>query len=254
MSKKHYKSKGIREKFKVYQYLVKDYNLKKHLPHTTTFTKENLEKMITQYSTLYVKPNIGSHGNGISKIIRTGHRYKLRSGNQTKMFASISSLYQSLASRSNKKMIIQQGITLEKAGGRPYDIRAMVQRKPNESWTCTGIFTKVGYPNRIVTNYYQGGQLYTMDKVFKKMNVSSTVKKSRMDQLTECALNVTRVLSAKRTGMSEMGIDFAYDTEGQLWIIEVNSNQPQFYPLKKVDRTMYNRMISFARSYGRKSG
>ncbi|MGO4373811.1 hypothetical protein AB4Z21_24220 [Paenibacillus sp. MCAF20] len=35
------------------------------------------------------------------------------------------------------------------------------------------------------------------------------------------------------------------------WILEVNT-KPQFYPLKKLgDKTMYNRIISYAKQYGR---
>jgi D-alanine-D-alanine ligase-like ATP-grasp enzyme len=50
-----------------------------------------------------------------------------------------------------------------------------------------------------------------------------------------------------------MGIDFAFDRSGRLWILEVNSNHPQFHPLKQVDRPAFNRMMAFARSYGRRS-
>jgi hypothetical protein len=84
----------------------------------------------------------------------------------------------------------------------------MVQRKPKGNWTCTGIFAKVGNPNKIVTNYYQGGRLYTLDNVFNKMNLSSAEKESRKSQLNKIASDVAK------------------------------------FPLKKIDRSMYNRIFS----------
>lgn len=97
-------------------------------------------------------------------------------------------------------MIIQQGIKLELVEGRPYDIRAMVQHKPKSKWTCTGIFTKVGSPKKIVTNYAQGGKLKTLGNVFNKMNLSSDKKESRKRHLNKVALDAANFLNSKRSG------------------------------------------------------
>jgi D-alanine-D-alanine ligase-like ATP-grasp enzyme len=86
------------------------------------------------------------------------------------------------------------------------------------------------------------------------MNLSTTEKELRKKHLNDVALDVAKLLNSRRSGMFEMGIDFAYDGEGNVWILEVNSNKPQFYPLKHMNRRMYNRMLSYARSYGRKEG
>lgn len=251
---KKYNSKGISDKSRVYKYLSTDKNLRSYLPDTVRFSKGNLSNMMNQYSNVYVKPTVGSQGKGIYKIIRKDPGYKLRSMSQSKLYSDLSTLYHKLNTNVKKNMIIQQGITLELVAGRPYDIRAMVQRRPNSNWTCTGIFAKVGSPDKIVTNYRQGGKLYTLDNVFNKMNLSSTEKELRKSHLNKTALDVATLLNSKCSGMFEMGIDFAYDREGNLWILEVNSNKPQFYPLKKISRSMYNRMLSYARSYGRSSG
>jgi glutathione synthase/RimK-type ligase-like ATP-grasp enzyme len=209
---------------------------------------------MNKYQNVYVKPNVGSQGKGIYKIIREDERYILRSTGLREKTLELSALYQKLNARAKKKMIIQEGITLENVEGRPYDIRAMVQRKPNGKWTCTGIFTKVGKPNKIVTNYHQGGKLASLDIVFDKMNLSNDEKELRKQNLHDVALDVAKLLNLRRSGMFEMGIDFAYDREGNVWILEVNSNKPQFYPLKHMNRSMYNRMLSYARSYGRRGG
>jgi glutathione synthase/RimK-type ligase-like ATP-grasp enzyme len=251
---KQYNSKGISNKYRVYKHLSNDNNLKMYLPETVMFSKENLENMMKNYPEVYVKPTIGSHGTGIYKVIRKHKGYKLRSTTQSRSYPSLSLLYEKLKAHSKKKMIIQQGIVLEFVAGRPYDIRAMVQRRPNSNWICTGIFTKVGLPNKIVTNYHQGGKLKSLDNVLNKMGLSSTEKAMRKSNLNKVALDTANLLNSKRLGMFEMGIDFAYDKKGNLWILEVNSNRPQFYPLRNISRSMYNRMLSYARSYGRNEG
>lgn len=250
---KPYKSTAIGNKHRVYKYLSTDKKLKNYQPLTVRFSKGNLENMMKKYSNLYVKPTVGSQGRGIYKITRKDQRYKLRSTSQSNLYSDLSTLYQRLA-KVKKNMIIQQGIKLELVEGRPYDIRAMVQRKPKSKWTCTGIFTKVGSPNKIVTNYAQGGKLKTLDNVFNKMNLSSDKKESRKSHLNKVALDAANFLNSKRSGMFEMGIDFAYDRKGKLWILEVNSTKPQFYPLKRMNPSMYNLILSYARSYGRRRG
>ncbi|MNG32334.1 hypothetical protein D3C84_1183210 [compost metagenome] len=62
---------------------------------------------------------------------------------------------------------------------------------------------------------------------------------------------MAQLLSRKKQGMREMGIDFAYDREERLWVLEVNSKHPQFHPLKRIDPAAYRRMMSFAKAYGR---
>ncbi len=203
-------------------------------------------------STQYVKPNNGSRGLGIYKIETDSNGYFLKSTKKTNYYNTIDSIYQYLLQKSRRSMIIQQGIILEKMNGRPYDIRVMIQRKPNKRWTCTGLFCKVGRPKKIVTNYYQGGELRTLINVFNRMKLSERATIERKKALSNVALVVARTLSAKQSGMYQMGVDLAYDMNGNIRIIEVNSRHPAFYPLKKLNYKMYKRMLNFAYSYGRK--
>ncbi|WP_141500250.1 YheC/YheD family protein [Paenibacillus luteus] len=72
--------------------------------------------------------------------------------------------------------------------------------------------------------------------MYKKKYASRNIR----GKLRVCKyLAVSRTLSKKRSGMHEMGIDFAYDKKQQLWVLEVNSNHPQFHALKKLDLIAY---------------
>lgn len=254
--KKRYKSKAIRGKLRVCNELEASKRLKRYVPRTVSLTRKNLKMMTGNYKSLYVKPNIGSMGIHVCKLNCSQKGYELLTTHKRrsirKHFKTLSTVYNHLKAKHKQSMIIQKGITLDTVKGRPYDIRAMVQRKPRGSWTCTGFLVKVGRRNKIVTNYYQGGEIYTIDKLFRSKGFSPAKLRSRIQSLSQTSVRIARRLNDKYTGMHEMGIDFAYDTKQRLWILEVNSNHPQFHPLKKLDRSAYNRMASYARSYGRR--
>lgn len=252
---KNYASRNIRGKLRVCNYLLTETGLSRFVPRTLAFNRPNLEMMANSYSSVYVKPDVGSLGIGVCKVKRIGSGYELKAieGKRqwTAHLKSAAELHDRIVKLKRGKMIVQQGIALDRVKGRPYDIRAMVQRKPGGSWECTGFMVKLGAANKIVTNYYQGGDIITLRDLHKRMGLSAEEQSRRERQLTSSALRIAKILSSKRSGMQEMGIDFAYDRSGGLWVLEVNSNHPQFHPLKKLDPQAYNKMKHYAASYGR---
>ncbi|WP_020615157.1 YheC/YheD family protein [Paenibacillus daejeonensis] len=256
MYTKKYKSRNIRGKLKVCRYLRANPATKRVVPNTKAFTLANLRQMTDRYSAVYIKPDIGSMGIGIFKLTSTGTGYTLYSTSKRKQSVVHFSTRQAVYKHINKKkgtgkLIIQKAILLDTVDGKPYDIRAMVQRKPGKSWVCTGYLVKVGKPDRIVTNYYQGGKIFTLAKWMGKKGWKGSLAHAREQELSQTALTISKTLSKRRSGMHEMGIDFAYDQQERLWVLEVNSNHPQFYPLRKLDRAAFQKMKDYARSYGR---
>ncbi|MBW7477637.1 YheC/YheD family protein [Paenibacillus oenotherae] len=258
MKSRRYNSRPIRGKLRVCNYLTASNGLKRHVPHTVLFTENNLKSMSLSYKSVYIKPDIGSMGIGVYKLNHVSDGFELYSTFKRRQhrqhFGTVSAVYNHIKARHGNRMIIQTTVALDRVNNRPYDIRAMVQRRPGGAWTCTGYLVKIGAtPNHIVTNYSQGGAIETIQKLLKRKGLSAGERASRIRWLSNKAIAVCRTLSSKRSGMREMGIDFAYDKNGRLWILEVNSNHPQFHPLKNIDRTAYSRMLSFAKSYGRYS-
>ncbi|MGG1637144.1 YheC/YheD family protein [Paenibacillus sp. NRS-1760] len=256
MYKKKYASRNIRGKLRVCKYLCANKKLKRYVPNTVSFSREHLQMMLNRHDTVYVKPDIGSLGLGIFKLKRVNSGYELYSIVKKKQiknfYNSVSEAYSQIMKMKSSKLIIQKGISLDRVDGCPYDIRAMVQRKPEGKWVCTGLMVKVGARHKIVTNYYQGGAIYSMKKLGERQGLSIEATDKRISRLSKVALRISRTLSKKRSGMHELGIDFAYDQKQQLWVLEVNSNHPQFHPLKKLDPSAYKKMKHFAASYGRR--
>lgn len=208
--------------------------------------------MTEKFPLLYVKPAIGSRGIGIMQIKKNEKQYVVRTIEDKQTFDNVMDMYQHILSKTNnKEMIIQQGIVLEKVNQKPYDIRIMVQRRPKGKWTCTGIFCKVGSKRNIVTNVYQGGELWTTKRIFKEKGLSDKVKKVRLNQLKKLGIQIANTLSDKQEGMYQMGVDVAIDHNQNMWVLEINSHHPAFYPMKKLNKKTFDKMMEFARSYGR---
>jgi glutathione synthase/RimK-type ligase-like ATP-grasp enzyme len=255
MYTKRYKSAAIWGKLRVCRYLMGNDNLRAVVPHSVLLTPANLTMMTEAHEAVYVKPDIGSMGIGIHKLVRTADGFMLYSTQWRKQVKreakDVREAYRLLRRRGAGRMLIQEAVAIDHIGDQPYDIRAMVQRRPDGPWTCTGFMAKIGGSGSIVTNYYQGGQIWTLERLHREKGYDADKSRMLTEQLTAKALETAHLLSGKKQGMREMGIDFAFDQNGGLWVLEVNSNHPQFHPLKKLDPLAYQRMMTFARSYGR---
>lgn len=255
---KGYKSQHVRSKWKVHQLLSKNPKLVDHLPKTTWLSLSGLRNMLGEFDVLYVKPNIGTHGKGIVRVEKVSDgQILVRDGFLQKYFQQDQAVYRMIRSKHalKKEYIIQQGIQLGTVDERPFDLRMMYQRRPEGPWVCTGIFAKIGKPGLYVTNYFQGGKLTTMQRVLEGFGLNQEEAKQMEERLKQLGREVAATLYKSHKGMHEMGIDVAIDPQHQLWILEVNSRRPQFYPLKNFkDKSMYYKMLSFAKSYGRPNG
>jgi glutathione synthase/RimK-type ligase-like ATP-grasp enzyme len=255
VNKKGYASNAIRGKLRVCRYMSASQRLKALVPRTVAFSASNLEMMCSRYEAVYVKPDIGSLGKGISRVRRVDGGFELtrivaKSQVQSHC-ATVYEAYRAIVQSKTSKLIIQKAVQLDLIGECPYDIRAMVQRKPGGAWTATGFMVKIGGKGKIVTNYHQGGDIWTLGELGRQQGLSKEQADRRIAVLSETALAIARTLAARRSGMYEMGIDFAYDRQQRLWVLEVNSNHPQFHPLRQLNPAVYRKMKRFAASYGR---
>lgn len=257
MTRKTYNSATLRGKHRVCRYLSADDELRELVPRTVRFTRKGLLKMSERNTALYIKPDVGSLGMGIFKVSLHENGCELlstiRRKQSRKTFDSIETAYGYMKAKAGGPMIVQAAVDLDTVEGSPYDLRVMVQRKPGGKWTVTGKFAKIGVRGKIVTNYAQGGRLATLPELWHRKGLCDSEGSRRSELLERKALGIARLLSGKRAGMREMGVDFAFDRSGHLWVLEVNSNHPQFHPLRSVDRRAYRRMKRFAASYGRLS-
>ena len=248
-----YKCTTIKSKWTKNNWLLSHPELSKHLPHTLKFNKENLSQMLSLYKTVYFKPTNGSGGVNIIRIKSKKEGYQTHHNTSKKIHSSINQLYDYLHHFAKKRpFLLQKGITLIKTNNKPFDTRVMVQKTNTGKWVSTALFTKIGKPGKVATNYNQGRKVDLFPRTMANAGFDSTTTKEVEIQLKALGTAVGKAFDKRMDGFRELGLDVAIDKKLRIWILEVNT-RPQFYPLKQLkDQSLYKRILSYSKQYGRK--
>lgn len=253
MRKKGSGSLKVKSKWKKTKWLLADRVLRRFVPETKRFTRSSLNEMTRRYRMVYFKPAIGSGGNGIARIVRIASR-RFRVKKQTRTFeaASASFLYGRLRRIARKRSyLIQKGIYLQTSRGRPFDFRVMMQKARKGNWVPSVLVVKLGKPNKVVTNYHQGGKLALVRPTLRRSGYNSTQINRYIRRLKTLGMQTARCFNRRSARFKELGLDVALDRRGRLWILEVNTH-PSIGGLKSLaDKRPYRTAIRYARQYGR---
>ncbi|WP_245850894.1 YheC/YheD family protein [Paenibacillus herberti] len=247
-----YRSSTISSKLVKTKWLLDGGAIQSYVPKTVAFNYSNLKAMFALYPTVYFKPINGSGGFNIVRIKKLGNSYQMQHDSAKSNYLSFDVLYAKLSKRAKQRpYLLQKGINLATASGRPFDIRVMVQKANTGAWKSTGVFTKIGRPGKVATNYNQGGTIGYFPQTMLKAGFSKETIQKKDQELRRLGEAVGRKFDRHSSGFRELGLDVALDGSGRAWILEVNT-RPQFYPLKNmVDKSLYQRIISYSRQYGR---
>jgi glutathione synthase/RimK-type ligase-like ATP-grasp enzyme len=185
-----YKSSTNTSKWTKTKWLLDDEKLQAYVPETKQFNLNSLTEMCEKYPTVYFKPTNGTGGSNIYRITIQEKGFLIKHNISTVSVSTIESLFNKLKKFAKKKSyIVQQGIALEKTKGNPFDLRIMIQ-KPKKVWIPSAIFSKVGKPGKVVTNYHQGGRLATLKNTLKGANFSPSQIKETENRLKQLSLDV----------------------------------------------------------------
>lgn len=241
----------IHSKWKKTQALTGDPKINPHVPETSKMNGQSLSSMLSRYGMVYVKPDKGSFGNGVMRVEKTEEGYRYQVGTKAKVFREFDGLFTDLVRATRgRSYLVQKGIRLLKYKGRRFDIRVMVQKSPNGRWESTGYIGRVGDPRKIVTNYHAGGKLVEVKKLMKAHLAAEDWPKFRK-KLEKLGVRVAKRLEARYPGIKEIGVDIAVDEGAKPWILEVNT-RPDPYIFRAVkDRSVFRKVIRYARAYGR---
>ncbi|WP_245946612.1 YheC/YheD family protein [Paenibacillus cellulosilyticus] len=225
---------------------------RRYVPRTRLFNRSNLSSMVSQYSTVYFKPTDGTGGKNIIRIQKKGKGYKAQYNYSKSRLSSLSALHKHLSKHAHgRSYLLQRGVNLAKSKGRRFDIRVVVQKSKGGSWKSTALFTKIGKPGKVTTNYHQGGRLGYFRSTLKGAGYGNAAIERKEAQLERLGRSVGRVFSRHSKGFRELGLDIALDSKRRTWILEVNT-RPYFSAMKHSNRSMHRRVMSYAQKYGRK--
>ncbi|MEF3306503.1 YheC/YheD family endospore coat-associated protein [Paenibacillus sp. GYB003] len=219
------------DKTDVFEALKQDASLVKYLPESHLFKNyQMLKSMAARYPVVFLKPITGSLGKGIIRISRAGGQsYACQTtslnGTVRQTFPSLEALFSSISGKlKQRKYQIQQGLHLIETGGRPVDFRALVQRGSGGVWGVTSIVARIAGSNHFVSNLARGGTLSRVKEALGKTNLSQQQQRSASAHLRKAALDIAKGIETQVKGhFGELGVDLAVDSNGKVWLLEVNS-------------------------------
>ncbi|TLS49029.1 hypothetical protein FE782_27525 [Paenibacillus antri] len=243
-----------RSKYWKHRAMMKSAALAPSLPETRRLGREAFRSMLDRHRHVIVKPVGAWGGDGVVSVSAEGDRgYEVRSGKSRKTFDGTDSAYAYLRKLSKgRSHIVQQRIPLATVNGKPFDLRVMVQRKKGSPWVVTGKLAKVAGAGFLITNVRRsGGKVISYPDAFRRSNIrgaSMTETERRIDALAVAAAEQLERYYPVRI----CGLDVGLDDKGGVWIIEANFTPYNGLFLKLKDRSMYRRIMAYAKQDNRK--
>ncbi len=229
-------------KYELYDFIQRDDRLRKYLPpteHSSGF--EQLKEFIGRHRKVILKPVHLSRGRGICIIEKKAAQYQVIDFRckhplvyqlyNERFFENFCAVYQDLFD----KYLVQKYLPLAQIAGAPFDIRAVMQKRPDRSWLCAGIECRVSN-NGYLTNISRGGYALPLDEALRKaFGADDGALPERIDRFCD---DFCQYMDTLGEHFAEFGLDIAIDTDKQLWLIEANVF-PSFKGFKTMDHETY---------------
>lgn len=249
------------------------------VPETRKYSLEHLNELLDVYGTVYIKPDRGTYGAGVMRAERrivhlspSGQQpdqedpaadgceaetrdeqamYILRYAEDAEVYNSAEELHAALLPKiKDRPYLVQQGIDLLRHQERPFDLRVLTQKNLAGGWETTGMLGRVAAPQKVVTNYHNGGSIFTVETLFKE-HMSPGEMATTIQQLKSLGVKIAAQLETAYPGLKEIGLDVALDQHHDLWLLEVNT-LPAITVFKMFsDKSIYRKIHRYAVAYGR---
>ncbi|MBA4495252.1 YheC/YheD family protein [Paenactinomyces guangxiensis] len=236
-------------KYQVHQILIKDDRIRSMLPETVPFHVNRLKEMFQRYPVLYLKPNNGSLGSGIIRVIKGAGNWVYQSatpnGTLTRSTKTLAEMAKLLSRRIGRQTyLIQQGLNLVTFENRQVDFRVLAQKNEQGKWQVTSSVGRIANDQHIVSNLARGGTIRKAADVLADLR--HVANKPTITELRRIALEISNAFERLAEGhFAELGIDLALDKNGKVWLIEINSKP------SKTDDTVTNPTLTTRPSVNR---
>jgi hypothetical protein len=224
----------------VYEHLNQVKNVRPHLPPTVNVDKNSeIKNTILKYGKVYVKARRGRKGLQVMRVERlpnkSGYRYSYsiigklvrgKTSNTDELLKKVRTFF------GDKKVIVQRAIDLVKIGdNRLVDFRAEVQRNKKSEIDIVGINVRVGQPNSPITTH---SSAYRYDDYLPKLFPRYTAKQLKVlkKDIKDFLHKVYSGVEKRYGKFGEIGIDFAVDKKGKIWLIECNAQSAKVSIIK----------------------
>lgn len=238
------------DKWDLYDRLSELDMISPHLPVTIKGDNVlNIIQMLNQYGHVYVKARRGSCGTGVIRIEKHGaDKFRYYYSYAGKLFTEIFTeqelmkiIYRFFP---NKPYIIQKPIDLMKKDQCIIDFRSEVQKDKDGQLIVSGTTARIGRPRSPIASNTRKEDYYPVEK-FLTMQFDAQTAYLLQEKINHFLETVFRAVEQVYGSFGEIGIDFGFDTQGHLWLIECNSKSAKvaFYNAfgrQKVRQSFHN--------------
>ncbi|MGP7818979.1 YheC/YheD family endospore coat-associated protein [Niallia sp. 01092] len=220
---------GFFNKLDIYERLLQENSIADYLPETHLFTSfSTVERMLSSFGHVYIKPKNGSLGKGIYQVIydKKENYYFVRfqdstGQNRLQKFESLEKLINHTFRNKNiTNFIIQQGIYLIRSDKKPIDFRIHTNKNRLGQWEVTAISAKIAGSGSVTTHINNGGMIKSIEEL-EEIDIET---KELQNKLSAASLKISAALEKQLEGIiGEIGFDIGIDRKGKVWLFEANS-------------------------------
>jgi hypothetical protein len=227
-------------KWSLFEWIRDSRSTRKHIPETRKLgTFGEFARIARQHRILYLKPVKGKAGKGIMKVQHffgkkaSAGAYQLTrqtvDGTESAAYSTVSQLYEAVKQQMDgKEYIVQQGISLARIDGRPFDLRVLVQKNAIGEWRISGVGARVAGVASITTHVPRGGSIDDPVKLVKTV-FGVTAGTAILSEAKATALQLAaQIEKGSGHNLGEMSMDLGVDKSGKLWFFEANSKPMKF--------------------------
>ena len=217
-------------KLHVYDKFKEEGSLADHIiPYIYYKNAEDTIGFINKHKKIIIKPQIGLMGNGLYLIEYKDYNYRIIVKNEEYMMEEQEFKIWLEETIKNNPYVVQKYIYSRTKDDQAFDIRSHLMRNYYNKWDLIVLLPRVGIEYEKMTPMKIGGYTglwagfikrnYGEEK-FEKINKQMRVLSRRFTNLFE---------ELFETEISEIGIDFAIDEKGHIYLLELNLRRPGFF-------------------------
>lgn len=239
-----------KNKLAIQQAMMENPYLVDYMIPTNPYNNKVLKSMLNQYNTVFLKPNKGHKGLGITVFEKVANQMTVTNAvglHKVLSFEELDGYLTTLEDLSYHHL--QPGIESTTPEGTPFVIRSYVGRGESGRWLVYFHYAALSHSKSKIVNVSVGSSISYLtpflNSVYNKEQASEIKKK-----LNKASLEIAKQTQTIVTPMIDaLGIDFALDENGKLYIIEVNAF-PGTRPFEAgVERHAMKYIIHLAKEY-----
>ncbi|MDT2521736.1 YheC/YheD family protein [Enterococcus raffinosus] len=192
------------------------------IPYEMIASVEDIYKFIDLHGCTLLKPIVSNQGRNIYTVDKVEGKLKVDTDGTSEYYSEEDFLtfYDKTFKRRN--YIAQPFIDSKTKQGDPFDIRLHVRKDIHGNWKNVAVYPRIGIGKGITSNISQGGGVSPLNAFLQAKfgDEWSNVKKTIMD--------TSRWFPHKFEDLYDydfdaFGIDFGIDSNGKMWLFEVNT-------------------------------